>query len=349
MVVVVVVVPPWVVGGVVVVTYVVVTGSSVVVAGGGTRCRPLRCRDGDGFGRRGGRRRFGARSASPNRRCWAVRSWHSYCCCSRSSHAIATPPTAINATAAASPNTNCGSRCHLRGSSIGPVSRARTARVDASRWLRGARHTGSRRCTGRARSRCRRPATRPARCTVSVPAPVERNRRHRRQTGLGIGRRRHAGLGVGRGRHTGLGFRSRSVCREERSPHRCVEGGLRCRHDGCARVLRKALCDQWDARTATHSDNRADVRPANPVALQDVIQGSKDADQRSGDQRLQLRSRQPDSRPVAGQVGDDLGPRCRRTGVPWRGRHSSLSRRSDPTAAVPAGSIPPVAAMPSTM
>ena len=37
-------------------------------------------------------------------------------------NAIATPPTAINATAAASPNTNRGSRCHVRGFSIGPVA-----------------------------------------------------------------------------------------------------------------------------------------------------------------------------------------------------------------------------------
>jgi hypothetical protein len=35
--------------------------------------------------------------------------------------AIATPPTATTATTAASPNTNCGSRCHVRGSSIGSV------------------------------------------------------------------------------------------------------------------------------------------------------------------------------------------------------------------------------------
>ena len=36
--------------------------------------------------------------------------------------AIATPPTATSATAAARPNTNCGSRCQVRGSSIGPVA-----------------------------------------------------------------------------------------------------------------------------------------------------------------------------------------------------------------------------------
>ena len=36
-------------------------------------------------------------------------------------NAIATPPTAISATAAATPNTNCGNRCHVRGWSIGPV------------------------------------------------------------------------------------------------------------------------------------------------------------------------------------------------------------------------------------
>src|SRR5215217_7844900 len=35
--------------------------------------------------------------------------------------AIATPPTAINAMTAASPNINCGNRCQLRGSSIGSV------------------------------------------------------------------------------------------------------------------------------------------------------------------------------------------------------------------------------------
>ena len=35
--------------------------------------------------------------------------------------ATATPPMATTATTAANPNTNCGSRCHVRGSSIGSV------------------------------------------------------------------------------------------------------------------------------------------------------------------------------------------------------------------------------------
>ena len=45
--------------------------------------------------------------------------------------ATATPPTATTATTAASPNTNCGNRCHVhRGSSIGSVA-GRTAPTDA--------------------------------------------------------------------------------------------------------------------------------------------------------------------------------------------------------------------------
>ena len=61
------------------------------------------------------------------------------------------------------------------------------------------------------------------------------------------------------------GLGRRTVCREQRRTHRRVQSGLRCRHHRGARVLRKALCDQRNARAATHRDHGGDVGPANPL------------------------------------------------------------------------------------
>ena len=102
-------------------------------------------------------------------------------------------------------------------------------------------------------------------------------------------------------------------------------------------MFRKALCNQRNARTATHSDHRGDVRPANPVALQCISQRRQDTVERCGDQRLQLRSRHPDRRPVTRQLGGDL--RLGIDGQPLLGTTAFLSQPGERTHRGGAGRI----------
>ncbi len=171
----------------------------------------------------------------------------------------------------------------------------------------GRRRRDSRRCTAQARRSCRRPATTPA------PWPP---RSWRSATGAAPVWASAAGA------TPVCASAAEPYAANTRGPDRRVQRGLRSRHDRRFRVFRQSLGDQRNARTAAHSDNRGNVLPTNPVVLQRIFQRRKDTREWSGDQRLQLGSRNPNPGPVSRKFGDELGDRLR--GQPLLGKTTFL-------------------------